>query len=409
MAVIKPFRALRPVPAAAPAVSSVPYDVVSTDEARALAQGNPLSFLHVTRSEIDRPPSTDPYSDEVYEQARLNLESLRERAPLVVDDVPRLYVYRLRMGGHEQIGVAGCFSIDDYERDLIRKHERTRRDKEDDRTRHIVALRAQTGVVFLTYRAVPAIDALVRRAAEGEPLYDFAAPDGVHHTVWSTGLATTDEIVRAFTAVRALYIADGHHRAASAARARREVEARLGGPADEADAGTFIAVAFADDQVQVLPYNRIVRDLGGRSAGELLAALRAGVPVAEGPPSPARKGHVSMYLAGRWYTIDLSAAGPEDESPANRLDVALLQQHVLAPGLGIGDIRTDRRIDFVGGARGVAALEQAVDSGAAAVAFSMFPVSVDDLIAVSDAGGIMPPKSTWFEPKLRDGLLIHLI
>jgi uncharacterized protein (DUF1015 family) len=409
MASIKPFRALRPAPDAAPAVASVPYDVVSTEEARALAQGNPLSFLHVTRSEIDLPEDVDPYSDRVYHQARQNLERLRAEAPLVVHDTPALYAYRLSIGAHEQLGIAGCFLLDEYEQDLIRKHERTRRDKEDDRTRHIVALRAQTGVVFLTYRAVPAIDALARRVAEGEPLYDFTAPDGVRHTVWATGLDGTRQLVTAFAEVPALYIADGHHRAASAARARTELQHRLGGPADEADANTFLAVAFPHDQVQILPYNRIVRDLGGRSGEDLLAALRGRFHVIEGTSMPARKGQVGLYVAGRWYTIDLSGAAPEDDSRASSLDVALLQQHVLQPLLGIGDIRTDKRIDFVGGARGAAALEAAVDSGRAAVAFSMFPVSAEDLFAVSDAGGIMPPKSTWFEPKLRDGLLIHTI
>lgn len=409
MASIKPFRALRPAPDAAPAVSSVPYDVVSTEEARALAHGNPLSFLHVTRAEIDLPEDADSYADRVYHQARENLERLRAEAPLVVHDTPALYAYRLSMGAHEQLGIAACFLLDEYEQDLIRKHERTRRDKEDDRTRHIVALRAQTGIVFLTYRAVPAIDALARRVAEGEPLYDFTAPDGVRHTVWATGLDGTRQLVTAFAEVPALYIADGHHRAASAARARAELQHRLGGPADEADANTFLAVAFPHDQVQILPYNRIVRDLGGRSGEDLLAALRGRFPVTDGTPTPTGKSQVAMYLAGRWYTIDLAGAAPEDDSRASSLDVALLQQHVLQPLLGVGDIRTDKRIDFVGGARGTAALEAAVDSGRAAVAFSMFPVSVDDLLAVSDAGGIMPPKSTWFEPKLRDGLLIHTI
>jgi len=409
MASIQPFRALRPAPDSAAAVSSVPYDVVSTDEARALADGNPLSFLHVTRSEIDLPADADPYSPAVYEKARENFAALRERAPLVFEDRPALYVYRLRMGSHEQVGVAGCFSVDEYERGVIKKHERTRRDKEDDRTRHIVALRAQTGVVFLTYTATGEIDRLARRVSSGEPLYDFAAPDGVHHTVWATGLDGTRELGEAFAAVPSLYIADGHHRAASAARARVEVDQLAGSPGDAANAGTFIAVAFPHDQVQVLPYNRTVRDLGGRSPEEFLNALREGFDVRPGSAEPAGKGQVSMYLAGQWYVVDLRGAAPEDETRAASLDVAILQGHVLERLLGIGDIRSDKRIDFVGGARGPRALESAVDSGRAAVAFAMFPVSVQDLIAVSDAGGIMPPKSTWFEPKLRDGLLIHVI
>jgi uncharacterized protein (DUF1015 family) len=409
MASIHPFRALRPTPERAAAVSSVPYDVVSTDEARQLAAGNPLSFLHVTRSEIDLAPETDPYSGAVYGKARENFAALRERAPLVFDETPSLYFYRLGMGQHEQTGLAACFSIDEYERDVIKKHERTRRDKEDDRTRHIVELRAQTGVVFLTYRATPSVDAIQRRVTAGEPLYDFTADDGVRHTVWRAGLADTQALVDAFRPVPALYIADGHHRAASAARARAELRGRVGKTADAASADTFIAVAFPDNQVQILPYNRIVKDLAGRTTDEFLAALRARVPMTNGSSSPRRKGSASMYLAGKWYTLDLSRAERADVSHASSLDVALLQTAVLEQVLGIGDVRTDKRIDFVGGARGTQALEQAVDSGRAAVAFSLYPVTVNDLMAISDNGGIMPPKSTWFEPKLRDGLLIHVI
>jgi uncharacterized protein (DUF1015 family) len=405
MALIHPFRALRPVPGSAPAVSSVPYDVVSTDEARQRASGNPLSFLHVTRSEIDLPPDTDPYSPAVYDRAHANLRALRARAPLVVEEDSSLYLYRLRMGGHEQIGVAGCFSVDEYEADGIRKHERTRRDKEDDRTRHIVSLRAQTGVVFLTYRATPDVDTAVTRVADRSPLFDFGADDGVQHTVWVAPADLAGQLVHAFGRIPALYIADGHHRAASAARARAELRGRP--DAEEAD--TFIAVAFPDNQVQVLPYNRTVKDLAGRTPEQFLAELRHRVGVTDGPAEPRRKGEVSMYLAGRWYVLDLANAAPEDDSRAASLDVARLQRHVLEHVLTIGDVRSDKRIDFVGGARGTRALEEAVDSGRAAVAFSMFPVTADDLMAISDAGGIMPPKSTWFEPKLRDGLLIHTI
>jgi uncharacterized protein (DUF1015 family) len=409
MASIHPFRALRPTPDKAAAVSSVPYDVVTTDEARQLADGNPLSFLHVTRSEIDLPPGTNPYAPEVYEKARGNFAALRERAPLVLDETPALYFYRLRMGGHEQTGIAGCFSVDEYESDIIRKHERTRRDKEDDRTRHMVQLRAQTGVVFLTYRADRAIDSLARQVSAGEPLYDFAAPDGVRHTIWRTGLDQTSGLVSAFRRIPALYIADGHHRAASAARAREELAGRPGSTADEAGADTFIAVAFPDDQVQILPYNRTIKDLGGRTARQFLGALRAQFRVTDGAPTPERQGEVSMYLDGRWYTIDLASVAPADDSRGSSLDVSRLQRGVLEDLLNIGDVRTDKRIDFVGGARGSDALMRGVDSGDAAVAFSMYPVTVDDLMAIADSGGIMPPKSTWFEPKLRDGLLVHLI
>jgi uncharacterized protein (DUF1015 family) len=407
MASLHPFRALRPAPPVAAAVSSVPYDVVSVDEARQLAAGNPLSFLRVTRSEIDLPPGTDPYSDSVYERARENLVALRAQAPLVVEESPSLYFYRLRMGTHEQTGVAGCFSVDEYEQDVIKKHERTRRDKEDDRTRHIVELRAQTGVVFLTYRGSAMVDAEAARVTTGTPLYDFTTPDGVQHTVWQAAAAETRATVEAFARIPALYIADGHHRAASAARARAALQTQVGGGMAEAE--TFVAVAFPHDQIQILPYNRTIKDLAGRSPEAFLAELRQGFDVTDGPATPRRRGEVSMYLAGRWYTVDLAATHPEEHSRASGLDVALLQEHVLERTLGIGDIRTDKRVDFVGGARGTDGLERAVDSGAAAVAFSMYPVTIGDLMAISDAGGIMPPKSTWFEPKLRDGLLVHLI
>ena len=405
MASIHPFRALRPAPAAAPAVSSVPYDVVSTDEARQLATGNPLSFLHVTRSEIDLPDGTDPYAAEVYARARENFDQLRQRAPLIEDDEPSLYFYRLRMGDHVQTGIAGCVSVDEYESDVIKKHERTRRDKEDDRTRHIIELRAQTGIVFLTYKASSGVDAIERRVTSGEPLYAFRADDGVEHTIWRASAEDAQAVVGEFSKIPALYIADGHHRAASAARARTELRAQGG----EHDADTFIAVAFPDDQMNVLPYNRTVKDLAGRSPEAFLDELRTLVPVAPGTPAPERKGDVRMYLGGAWYALDLSSLKPEDDSRAASLDVALLQRHVLEGLLQVGDVRSDKRIDFIGGARGTAALEQAVESGRAAVAFSMFPVDVGDLMAISDAGGIMPPKSTWFEPKLRDGLLIHTI
>ena len=409
MATIHPFRAVRPAPERAADVSSVPYDVVSTDEARQLASGNPLSFLRVTRSEIDLPADTDPYADQVYAKAKENFEALRNAAPLIADETPALYFYRLRMGGHEQVGIAGCFSVDEYESDVIKKHERTRRDKEDDRTRHIIELRAQTGVVFLTYKRAGAVDAEAARVITGAPLYDFTAADGVQHTIWRADEGATRALVAAFRGIPELYIADGHHRAASAARARARVREESG-RAGASEADTFIAVAFPDNQVQILPYNRTVKDLAGRTPEQFLAELGQHVDVSQdGDGTPRRKGEAGMYLAGRWYRLDLSRLEPEDGSRASGLDVALLQRHVLERLLGIGDVRSDKRIDFVGGARGAAALERAVDGGAAAVAFAMYPVTVADLMAISDAGGIMPPKSTWFEPKLRDGLLVHTI
>ena len=406
MATIHPFRALRPTPASAAAVSSVPYDVVTTEEARELARNNPLSFLRVTRSEIDLPPDADPYAARVYQRARENFQRLRDVAPLVMEETASLYFYRLRMGSHEQTGLAGCFSVDEYERDVIKKHERTRRDKEDDRTRHMVELRAQTGIVFLTYHADTGIDAIARRVTAGEPLFDFTAPDGVQHSVWRAGSEDSAALVAACAKLSALYIADGHHRAASAARAREELRGR---PGVTPEVGTFIAVAFPHNQVQILPYNRIVKDLPAQSPGKFLKALRDRLPVADGAPQPRRKGEVSMYFDKHWYSLDLTALASKDGSRADGLDVAILQRQVLEQLLNVGDVRTDKRVDFIGGARGTNALEQAVDSGRAAVAFSLYPVSVDDLIAISDNGGIMPPKSTWFEPKLRDGLLIHAI
>ena len=400
MAALVPFRALRPAPASAARVAAVPYDVVNREEAQELAAGNPLSFLHVSRAEIDLPPETNPYDPSVYARAVQNFARLQETAPLVREDAPSLYIYRLRMGNHEQTGIAASYSVDDYDRDVIKKHEKTRRDKEDDRTRHIVELRAQTGPVFLTYRASRSVDAIVSRAATGAPLFDFRAPDGVTHTIWIVPEDDVKPLVAAFAAIPALYIADGHHRAASAARARAQVKSP--------DANRFLAVAFPDNQMQVLPYNRVVKDLGSFTPDTLLDRLREQFTVMEGPATPARKGQVSMFLGRGWYTIDLGAP-PAGLSAADRLDVSRLQETILTPLLGVGDVRSDKRIDFVGGARGTAELERLVHAGKAAVAFSLFPVSVDDLMAISDAGGIMPPKSTWFEPKLRDGLLSHVI
>jgi uncharacterized protein (DUF1015 family) len=411
MAALVPFPALRPSPAVASRVAAVPYDVVNSAEARALAT-DPLSFLHVSRAEIDLPPGTSLYSDEVYARATANFVTLRRKAPLVMDEIAGIYIYRLRMGAHTQTGIAGTFSIDEYEQGTIKKHEKTRQDKEDDRTRHIMALRAQTGPVFLTYRAAATIDAVVTRATSAAPLYDFAAADGVHHTLWRLEPADADSLTMKFAGVDALYIADGHHRAASAARARQTLRDR-----GEPTSDTFLAVAFPDDQMQVMAYNRVVRDLAGHTGQSFLAAVRGVCDVTEGSGAPRGRGHVSMYLDGRWYSIALNPIdGDRPPSPeatarqaADGLDVSRLQQQVIGPLLRVGDVRTDPRIDFVGGARGTTELERWVDSGRVAVAFSMHPVGVDDLMAIADAGGIMPPKSTWFEPKLRDGLLSHLI
>ena len=401
MSQLIPFRALRPAPHAAARVASVPYDVVNTEEARALAAKEPLSFLRVTRSEVDLPADANPYADNVYAQAVANFAALKANAPMVMDDEPSLYVYRLTMGAHVQVGLAGCFSVDEYDRGLVKKHEKTRKDKEDDRTRHITELRAQTGVVFLTYRASQPVDTIAARVVAGTPLYAFVAEDGIKHELWQVTGADAGALVDAFAALPAVYIADGHHRAASASRAK----AALNGAGES---GAFIAVAFPDTQMQILPYNRVVKDLAGQSPEQFLEALKACVPVEQGTPTPSRAGLVSMYFQGAWHQITLPTPAPgtpRDES----LDVAVLQSQVLEPVLKVGDPRSDKRIDFVGGSRGTAELEKLVDSGRAAVAFSLVPTTIDDLIEIADAGGIMPPKSTWFEPKLRDGLLVHLL
>ncbi len=398
MSAIYPFAALRPAPHAAATVAAVPYDVVNADEARALAAGNPLSFLHVSRPEIDLPPGTNPHSDPVYDLAVTNFTKLKAGAPLVVGGTPSFYVYRLHMGGHVQSGIAACYSIDEYDRDLIKEHEKTRPDKEDDRTRHMLAIGAQTGPVFLTYRASKAVDAIVERVVAHPPLFDFVAADDVRHRVWRVAAEENQPLIDAFAAIDALYIADGHHRAASAARTRRSLAAKGSGEHDR-----VMAVAFPDDQMQVLPYNRVATVLRGQTPAAFLATLKASFSVRDGgPATPEARGSIAMYLEGRWYTITMPAG-------ANALDVDLLEQSILQPVLGIGDVRTDKRIDFVGGIRGTGELEVLVNSGKFAVAFSLYPVSVDDLMRIADAGGIMPPKSTWFEPKLRDGLLSHLI
>jgi uncharacterized protein (DUF1015 family) len=403
MALVRPFRALRPRPEIAAEMAAVPYDVVNTDEARALAVGRPNSFLHVSRGEIDLPTTTSPYADEVYTRAWETFEAFRSSA-LIQDATPRLYVYRLRMGDHEQTGVAGAFSVDEYRRDVILKHERTRKDKEDDRTRHISELRAQTGPVLLTYRETAAAATAIAAVTGGTPLYDFTADDGIGHTVWA---ATDDQAAAlrdAFAQVPQLYIADGHHRAASAARAQ---EALGAGPDEEG--AFFLAVAFPDAQMRILPYHRVVKDLNGHTPEALLTVLSQQFPMAAGSASPSRKGECGVFIGGKWYTLTLGDDATDAADPIRTLDVSRLQDRVLSPILGIDDPRTDTRIDFVGGIRGTGELERLVTTRKAEIAFSMYPVTLGELMAIADAGAIMPPKSTWFEPKLRDGLLIHEI
>ena len=411
---VRPFSALRPEPDAAAAVAAVPYDVVNAQEARVLAADTPLSFLHVTRAEIGLPPDCDPHDSSVYEAARANLTRIQREAPLVVEAEASLYVYRLVSEDHVQTGVAGCYSLDEYESGRIKKHERTRPDKEDDRTRHMVTLLAQTGVVFLTYRASSTVDSVVEWITETAPLFDFESEDGVRHTVWRADPGDAVKLVEGFNAVPALHIADGHHRAASAARARQMLAARAVEPGP-AERDFFLAVAFPDHETRILPYNRAFSDFGGATAEEYLAAVAARLPMEATSVTMPEKGTVLMYVAGRWYRVPLDVQGgesgtaPQEPDVVASLDVSMLQEQVLGPLLHVNDIRTDPRVTFVGGARGTAELERLVDSGQAAVAFSLAAVTVDELFAIADMGDIMPPKSTWFEPKLRDGLLTHLL
>ncbi len=406
MAILHPFSALRPPPERAKQVSSVPYDVVNTEEARQLASDKPLSFLHVSRPEIDLPEGTDIHSDAVYRKAADNFQNLIKNCPLENEELPSIYLYRLIMGEFEQTGVVACCSVDEYDKDVIRKHERTRPDKEDDRTRHMLALRAQTGPVFLTYRARRDIDTMVMETMMANALYDFTADDGIQHTIWR--VPDPVRFLQAFRGVPYLYIADGHHRAASASRARAELKDQSSSHTGDEEYNFFLAVIFPDDQLQILPYNRVVRDLNGQSKDEFLSNVKRVFEVSEsGAPTPKAPGNWSMYLRNDWYGLSLPANAPKPEGAVASLDVALLQDRLLAPILGIKDVRTDKRIDFVGGLRGTKELERLVDEGKAAVAFSLYATNVADLLRVSDAGEIMPPKSTWFEPKLRDGLLIH--
>lgn len=396
MATVLPFRALRPAPGHAEEVASVPYDVVDTAEARALAEGKPRSFLHVIRPEIDLPEGTDEHDDRVYEQGAEALRRFAASDAFVTEAEPAFYVYRLVMDGRPQTGIFGLVTVREYDDDTILKHEKTRPDKEDDRTRHIVTQRAHAEPVMLTYRGTTELDALVREAMQGDPLYGFTATDGVRHEIWR--MPDADAVTEAFRDVPKLYVADGHHRSAAASRAAKELP-------DNDEARGFMAVLFPMEEMVILPYNRVVYDLpGGPEA--FLQALRARFDLNDrAPAAPAAPGHVSCYLGGRWFGLAL----PETErgTVADTLDVARLGEFVLEPMLGITNPRTDPNIGFVGGIRGTKELERLVDGGRAQLAISMVATRAEELLAVSDAGQLMPPKSTWFEPKLRSGLLVH--
>ncbi len=405
----KPFRGYRPHVDKAEQIASLPYDVMNSEEAREMARGNPLSFLHVIKPEIDLDPGTDLYDDKVYAKGAENLNKLLDEH-FSQEEQPCFYLYQQRMGNHVQAGIVASASINDYIEDRIKKHEHTRPVKEADRTRHVETLSANTGPVFLTYRADPAIDRIVENIKGSDPVYDFESPDGVHHTFWIVkDRAVGSSIEEAFEKVPCLYVADGHHRSASGVNVgikRREANDSHKG--DE-EYNFFMAVLFPHDQLQILDYNRVVRDLNGLDVDSFLS--RVGelfiVEKEEGKVKPECPRCFGMYMTGSWYKLSAKQGSFLENDPVESLDVSILQKNLLAPILGIEDPRKDERIDFVGGIRGLGELEKRVDSGEWAVAFGFHPTSIDQLMSIADAGEVMPPKSTWFEPKLRSGLIIH--
>jgi uncharacterized protein (DUF1015 family) len=402
MATLTPFRALRPPADRAARVASPPYDVVSTREARDLAAGNPDSFLRVSRPEIDLPPGTDEHSGPVYAKGAENLAELVRRGVLVRDPAPRLYVYAQRMGPHRQTGLVACASVDEYDRDVVKKHEKTRADKEDDRVRHIEALSAHDEPVFLTYRAVPEIDRAIEEVKRGAPEVDLVTSDLVAHQLWVVPPEAGARIEALFRAVPALYVADGHHRSAAASRVHAR---RRGEPGEH---GAFLAVVFPHDQMQILAYNRVVRDPRGRAPAELLTALREVLDVEPASdPRPDRPLAVGVFLGGRWWHAHVRPGTFDASDPVASLDCSIVQDQLLEPLFGIADPRTSRDVDFVGGIRGPEELERRVREEGWSLALHLFPTRIEQLIAVSDAGKLMPPKSTWFEPKLRSGLFVH--
>jgi uncharacterized protein (DUF1015 family) len=415
MAIIRPFKALRPTKEKAQLVASVPYDVVNREEAADFAKGNPLSYLHITRSEIDLPNVNDVYSKEIYQKAKENLNRIIKEAPLKTEEKPSFYLYRLIMDGRAQTGICATFSVDDYDNDVILKHEKTRKVKEDDRTNHIVTTKAQTGIVFLTYRGIKSVNDVVDKTMkEIKPEYDFTASDGVQHTVWIVPDNFNKIIIDEFAKINKLYIADGHHRAKSASRAKEEMKKNNPDHNGDEEYNYFVSVIFPADQLQILPYNRVVFDLNGLSNDDFLNAVSEKFEVAiTTNKQPQAKNQFCMYLDKQWYHLkardSVLASLSLEKAVGEKLDVSILQNFLLNPVLGIDDPRTNNRIDFIGGIRGTKELEKLVDSGKAAMAFSLYPVGLDDLMNISDAGEVMPPKSTWFEPKLRDGLLTHLI
>ena len=413
MAVVRAFKAVRPAPELAAQVAALPYDVMNSQEARQMVVGNPHSFLHVDKAEIDLDPAIDLYDTRVYEKARDNLNTMIAQGVFVQDGAPCLYIYKQVMNGRAQIGIVACTAVDDYRNNIIKKHELTRADKEQDRINHVDYCDANTGPIFLTYRAEAAIDQLVASVMEAKaPVYDFVSEDGIGHTVWvMDDAAQIASICATFDKIPALYIADGHHRSASAVRVgmkRREAQPDYTG---SEEFNFFLSVIFPDNHLYIMDYNRIVKDLNGNTKDTFLAKVGESFTVTpyagEGALKPQKKHTYGMYLDGAWYLLEAKDGTYDAADPVAQLDVSILQNNLLSPILGIGDPRTDKRIDFVGGIRGLKALSDRVDDGSMAVAFSMYPTTMDDLMDIADAGAIMPPKSTWFEPKLRSGLFIH--
>lgn len=412
MAVFRPFKAFRPKPELAAEVAAKPYDVLNSDEAREEAKGHPLSFLHVGKPEIDLDPSIDLYDPRVYEKGKENLQKLIRDGVLVEDSEPYYYIYAQTMFDRTQYGLVGCASVDDYWNDVILKHEKTRKDKEEDRCQHVRVTNAHTGPIFLTYKDKAEIDEIVNRYIEQKPNTDIITVDGIRHQVWVISDKNDIAKIRELLAgVDKFYVADGHHRSAAAAIVGRERQQANPNHTGEEEYNFFLAVLFPASHLYIMDYNRLVKDLNGLSKEEFLAKLEDLFVInkVEGQFAPKKKGQIGMYLDGQWYSLDAKEKLFHPEDPVENLDVSILQHHVLDPILGIDDPRTSKRIDFVGGIRGLGELERRVNSGEMAVAFSMYPTSIEELMAIADAGKIMPPKSTWFEPKLRDGLFVHFL
>jgi len=414
MSVIRPFRGLRPTEEHASKVASPPYDVISSTEARELAKNNPVSFLHVNKPEIDLAEDTDPYDPKVYARGAENLQKLIKEGVMVQDEQPHFYLYRQIMGEHRQLGLVACASVQEYDNGLIKKHELTRIDKEDDRMNHIMHLNAQAGPVFLTYRSRPVITAFLERLAGEKPDYDFSSPDGIRHTFWV--IRSRDAIRRIeedFLEIPELYVADGHHRSAAAARVCAQRHKENPKHSGQEEYNFFLSVIFPHNELQILGYNRVVSDLNGLSKEIFLEKISQKFLVRIYSDRHGYKPSVlhdfGMYLDGTWYRLSAIPGTWDDSSTTARLDVSILSENLLKPVLGIGDPRKDKRIDYVGGIRGLGELKDSVDSGKMAVAFSLFPTRIEDLLAIADAGEIMPPKSTWFEPKLRSGLVLHML